>query len=109
VVSAIERRKAWARHYISAAPDAPAYGTPEWLALPDGLEKVAAVVRAAECWQTDLEATLDRLRDEHRAGALTAKLAEDAEYVEERNAHRREYGRKSYKPHPAAVRREVRA
>ena len=72
----------------------------EWLALPDGPAKVAAVVRAAECWATDLEATLERLRAEQESASLAVKLTEDAEYVEQRDEHRREWSRKSWRPHP---------
>jgi hypothetical protein len=46
VVSPVERRKAWARRFIAAAPDAPLCGSEEWLALPEGPAKVAAVVKA---------------------------------------------------------------
>jgi hypothetical protein len=42
-VSAAEQRRRWAYAMISrCARPGPAYGSPEWLMLPDGPEKVAA-------------------------------------------------------------------
>jgi hypothetical protein len=57
------RRRRWAYRMIQQSPTPPpVYGSPEWLALPEGSpEKVAAVVRAAEAWARqgdDLEANL---------------------------------------------------
>jgi hypothetical protein len=67
---------------IATAPAAPVYGSPEWLALPEGSPaKVAAVVRAAECWARDGDELEDRLRSEVLALSRANKLAEDAEYV----------------------------
>ncbi len=57
-------RREWARKLMHRAPDSPRYGTPEWEALPDGPEKVAAVVRAAECWFLDGEQAPVRLHRE---------------------------------------------
>jgi hypothetical protein len=75
-------RQEWARHLIDAAPDAPSYGSPEWLALPEGHPaKVAAVVRAAECWAVDGDDLERRLRVEVLALSRANKQAEDAEYV----------------------------
>ncbi len=43
----------WARALIDRASGLlPSYGSPEWDALPDGPEKVAATVVAAEAWRT---------------------------------------------------------
>lgn len=98
----VDARKSWARPYIAADRDAPAYGTPEWLALPDGPTKIAAVVRAAECWATDgdnLEANLTAELD--AAAAFAAKTAADETFVRRRDAHRLEWSRKSWRPHPA--------
>lgn len=67
------------RHYVRQAPDAPAFGTPEWEALPDGPAKVAAVVRAAECWYRDgtTSAVTIRLTDELDARRLAYKQGYD--------------------------------
>lgn len=75
-------RREWARHLLAAAPDAPSYGSPEWLALPESSPaKVAAVVRAAECWAIDGDDLEARLRLEVLALSRAYKRAEDAEYV----------------------------
>ena len=75
-------RQEWAWHLLAAAPDAPSYGSPEWLALPEGSPaKVAAVVRAAECWAVDGDELEGRLRTEVLALTRANKQAEDAEYV----------------------------
>lgn len=75
-------RTEWARHLLAAAPDAPAYGSPEWLALPEGSPaKVAAVVRAAECWAVDGDELEQRLRVEVMALSRANKREEDSEYV----------------------------
>lgn len=67
---------------IARAPGAPSYGSPEWLALPEGSPaKVAAVVRAAECWAVDGDELEERLRREVLALSRANKRAEDAEYV----------------------------
>lgn len=104
-MSPVERRKAHARLFIRRAPDAPIYGSEEWLALPDGPAKVAAVYKAAEAWLTEHEEALARLRAEHLAAAMEAKRADDAAFVERREAHRRQWSG-SWRPHPAN-RREV--
>jgi hypothetical protein len=90
----VAARKAWSRPFIAKTPDSPAYGTPEWLALPHGPAKIAAVVRAAECWATDGDNLEARLRIELDAaaaepGETARKEAEDAERVERQAAHRR--------------------
>jgi hypothetical protein len=70
----------------------PSYGSPEWLALPEGdLRKVAAVVRAAECWATEgdeLEVRLAREVEQLRA-AFTRD--NDIDYAARRDAHRAEW------------------
>ena len=100
-MSGIEQRKAWARQLISRAPDAPIYGSAAFLAMPDGPEKVAAVVKAAECWLTELEDGLERLRAEHLGAALQEKSSSDAAYVEQRDQWRREWTGQGFRPDPA--------
>lgn len=71
MVTAGERRREWAYAMISRCKTPPpGYGTPEWLALPDGVEKVAAVILAAEKCAIDAEAAKaeeDRLWASQRA------------------------------------------
>jgi hypothetical protein len=75
-------RQRWARILIDRNPHPPAYGTPEWLALPEAHPaKIAAVVIAAECWAMDGDELEDRLRREVLALSRSNKHAEDAEYV----------------------------
>ena len=64
-MSAAERSE-WARRMIArAAAPVPAYGSTEWLALPDGdARKVASVVAAAESWALDGDELEERLRAE---------------------------------------------
>lgn len=67
---------------IARAPGAPSYGSPEWCALPEGSPaKVAAVVRAAECWAVEGDDLERRLRVEVMALSRANKREEDAEYV----------------------------
>ena len=101
MVSPAERRKEWSRPYIRTAPESPAYGTPEWLALPEGPEKIAAVVRAAECWATDGDELEERLRLQLETSRLAHKQAEDAEYLARRDAWHTEWGNRSFRPHPS--------
>lgn len=76
----------------------PSYGSPEWLALPEGdRRKVAAVVVAAECWATDLDDLPARTLAESRA----FKAAEDADYQARAAAHRREWSHLSGARGPA--------
>ena len=92
-----DRRREWALAMMQRAHGPiVAYGSPEWLALPDGPEKVAAVVRAAECWVLDGELTRDRLYAEQ-------KSAEDRAFVAAREAHRAAWdGRRGcFRPDPA--------
>ena len=61
-----EQRRAWAYGMVSRCKTPPpAYGSRDWLALPDGsVEKVAAVILAAEKCAIDVEidkGTEDRL------------------------------------------------
>ena len=100
-MSAIDRRKSWARELIRRAPTAPLYGSEEFLALADGPEKVASVVKAAESYLTELEDGLARLRAECLGTAHEAKLAEDAEYVRNRDEWRRAWTGRGFRPDPA--------
>ncbi len=84
------RRRRWADSLIrKAGKPPPSYGSPAWLALPEGSPaKVASVVVAAEAWALDgddVEARLHRqLEDERRA----FKDAEDADYQARAVEHR---------------------
>lgn len=80
----------------------PAYGSPEWLALPDGPEKVAAVVRAAECWAIGGDELEERLRAEVQHLQLMHKALEDAEYVARARAHSAAWNPKApgFRPDP---------
>ena len=82
-------RHRWARRMLDAAEGPiPSYGSPEWLALPEGdRRKVAAVVIAAECWATDPEWTWI----EALYAATAFRDAEDADYLARADAHRREW------------------
>ena len=85
-------RHRWARSFIRRCPDAPPYGSAAWLALPEGdAGKVAAVVRAAECWATDGDNLEANLRAEVEALSAAHKAADDTEYVARRDAHREEW------------------
>lgn len=72
----IRARRRWALALIQRAPEPPpTYGTREWVALPDGPLKVAAVVIAAERTAADdaeLEVTVSHqvelLRRAYKAG-----------------------------------------
>jgi hypothetical protein len=88
-----EARKRWARRMMArAGGPSPAYGTPEWLALPEGdLHKVAAVVRAAECWATEGDELEERLRREVEALRAAYKHDDDLDYAGRRDAHRAEW------------------
>jgi hypothetical protein len=89
-MSAITARQRWARALMKRAGGrVPPYGSAEWLALPEGdSRKVAAVVRAAECWATDGDNLEERLRVEVEALQAAHKAAEDADYEARRDTHR---------------------
>lgn len=87
-------RRAWARALIERAKPhpLPAYGSAEWLSLPDAHPaKVGAVVVAAESWVTDAENAPTSLLTEVEALARGHKSAEDAAYVDGMDAHRQEW------------------
>jgi hypothetical protein len=97
-VSPAERRRAWAFGYTSRCPSPPpAYGSPEWCALPDGPEKVAAVVIAAEAL-----VIYDELIDmEMESYRLAAKQGEDAAFRARAAAHRESWTGTGFRPDPA--------
>lgn len=56
--SPVARRRRWAYSLIQRAAEVPSYGSPEWLALPEGSsEKVVAAV----CWASEGDDLADRL------------------------------------------------
>lgn len=82
-----ETRRAWAYAMISRcqAPP-PAYGSLEWLALPDGsIRKVAAVILAAEKCAIDSE---------------FAKQAEDRRWAAQKAEHRAVWTGNGFRPDP---------
>jgi len=98
VVSPEEQRRAWAYRWVSRCHEPPVgYGTPEWLALPDGSpEKLAAVILAAERCVLDLEA---------------AKALEDQVWGERKAEHRAAWTDHGFRPDPrlaAEIEREWR-
>lgn len=96
-------RRRWSAALIERAPDAPAYGSPEWCALPEGPEKVAAVVRAAECWARDGDDLTERLRVDVEASQTAYRAAEDADWLAHRDWHRERWRGGRYWPTAADV------
>lgn len=97
-----EKRRAWAYALISRCQTPPPrYGSPEWLALPDGPEKVAAVIIAAEAWALDGDHLLDNLTTELEASWRAHKAAEDREFVARREGHQRAWTGHGFRPDPA--------
>jgi hypothetical protein len=88
------QRRRWALGLIGRAPSpCPHYGSPEWLALPDGdPRKVGAVVVAAECWAQYGDTLEDDLRAELDAAWRAHKNAEDSDYQARAAAHREHWG-----------------
>lgn len=99
----VHARRRWAYVMVSRCSEPPpAYGSAEFLALPDGdLRKVAAVIRAAENWATDGDNLEENLRVEIETARAAHKALDDAEYVARRDAHRAASEATSYRPHPA--------
>ena len=96
-MSADEERRAWALALMSRANGRPpAYGSPEWLALPDGPEKVAAVVRAAETL------VIERALRDAEIEAWR-KAAEDVAWQAARDRHKAAWDaqRGRFRPDPA--------
>lgn len=83
-------RRRWALALIQRAKaPVPPYGSQEWLALPDGPEKVCAVVFAAECWAVDGDDLDER-----------QKQLEDEQWQQRRDAHREKWRDGHPKPNP---------
>ncbi|MCD4525231.1 hypothetical protein [Nocardioides sp. cx-173] len=100
-MSPAEARRAWAYGYFSRIPKpGPAYGTPEWLALPEGPEKWASVVRAAESWAIDGDNLIERLEAEIRFEREAFKATEDTEYLARAAAHRESWTGAGFRPDP---------
>lgn len=96
------QRQRWAYGYTSrVSTPPPAYGTDEWLALPEGAEKWAAVVIAAEALKHEEDHYLENLDVEMRHIWHVNKALEDQDFAARRDAHQREYGSKTYNLHPA--------
>lgn len=89
-MSAVESRRRWAYRMVERCTSPPpSYGTAAWLALPEGsVEKVAAVVIAAEAWARQGDTLEDDLRTEVRQLAEAFKRDEDADYQARAAAHR---------------------
>ncbi len=82
-----ERRRQWAYALISrCAEPPPSYLSAEWLALPDGPKKVAAVVLAAEAFAMEWE---------------SRKAAEDVAFRADAEAHRSSWTGRGFRPDPA--------
>lgn len=81
-------RESWVQRMLEGIPrPLPEFGSPEWLALPDGDRlKIGSIVVAAECWARDGDDLEQRLRTEVLAASRAHKAAEDAEYVAQRDA-----------------------
>lgn len=96
-----ESRRAWAYGMIRRAQTPPPrYGSPEWHALPDGPEKVAAVVIAAEAWASAGDTLEETLRAQVEAERAAHKRAEDAEYVARRDSWRESWTGHGFRPDP---------
>lgn len=88
-------RRRWALALIQCAKaPVPPYGSSEWLALPDGPEKVCAVVVAAECWAADGDDLDER-----------QKQLEDEQWQQRRDAHRERWKDGRPKPDPTLTER----
>ncbi|HCB06280.1 MAG TPA: hypothetical protein PLZ93_02255 [Nocardioides sp.] len=99
-MSAADTRRRWAREQIAKAGPVAIYGSPEWADLSER-EKWVSALRFAEAKAQEFEEQMAALRAQHLFAARQAKQAADAEYVARRDNHRREYERRSYRPHPA--------
>lgn len=86
-------RRRWAYAMVSRCEEPPpSYGSPDWLALPEGdVQKVAAVVNAAEAWAREGDDLEDTLRAEVEALRASHKALDDGEYVTRREEHRMEW------------------
>lgn len=95
------QRRYWARMHIDADINAPEYGSFAWSALPDSHPgKLAAAIRAAECWASEGDDLEQNLRREIEAMRFAFKAEEDAEYRARASAHRQRVRATSFRPHP---------
>lgn len=95
-----EQRRAWAYAMVSRCKTPPpAYGSSEWLELPDSsVEKVAAVVIAAESWALEGDFLEQTLRVEIEALQRAHKAADDAEFRDRRDGHREAWTGSGFQP-----------
>lgn len=87
------RRKHWAFPLIRrGGANLPAYGSDEWLALPENSPiRIASCVRAAETWAQQGDNLVAELREEVEQSRIAYKRTEDQDYVARREAHRKEW------------------
>lgn len=92
-----DARRAWAYALTSrCASPPPIYGSPAWVALPDGPEKVGSAVIAAEATAIGDEMRLDELRAQWWA----VKNAEDITFHEIASSHRRDWTGRGFRADP---------
>ena len=103
----VAARHRWAYSLLRRAKTpAPRYGSTEWAALADAdPRKVAACVRAAECWVTSSDNLVDDLHADLHAARQAHKEADDGDYVARWRAHRTEWSRRTSAGKPFAQRR----
>lgn len=91
--STMVARRRWAYSMLRRCETpCPPYGSPEWLALPEGSPyKVGAVVVAAEAWAKTGDTLAEDLWRELEDRRRLDKQHEDAQYVERAAEHRRQY------------------
>ncbi len=87
----VAHRRRWAYGLISRSPNPPpAYGSADWLALPEGsVTKVASCVIAAETWAQGGDTLVDDLRRDVDNARRSFKKIEDEEYRQRADDHRR--------------------
>ena len=85
-----QARARWAYRMVErCSTPPPAYGSAEWLQLPENdLRRIAAVVIAAEAWASSGDCLEETLRAQVEAERHAHKRAEDADYCARRDAHR---------------------
>lgn len=71
------------------ASPAPIYGSAAWLALPDGVDKVASLIVAAEAWAASGDDLVDELHRELDHRRRVNKHLHDEEYQLGSEAHRK--------------------
>ena len=78
---------------VASARTWPAYGSREWLALPEESPlRWCGVLLAAECWARAGDELEESSRAEVELAARAHKADEDADYLARRDAHRAEFG-----------------